>query len=181
LGKATLGDIERLLGAELIAGQRFREAHYGTDDLQCVTTAVRRFLRKTNWRQQSCGERRPLFVTHITRDDIILGFLSHYQRNVRDDGRHGWLGAMVLCRGTTAEATDAPHHDHEHNSEMPDLMHIARAYDAPIMVTSKGTIEATNTISNFTAKMHIGDPERVAAAIAHYEPHIDFDALLDGL
>jgi len=64
---------------------------------------------------------------------------------------------------------------------MPDLMHIARAYDAPIMVTSKGTIEATNTISNFTAKMHIGDPERVAAAIAHYEPHIDFDALLDGL
>ena len=49
------------------------------------------------------------------------------------------------------------------------------------MVTGKGTIEATNVINNFTAKMNIGDPARVAAAIAHYEPHIDFDALLDGL
>ena len=38
-----------------------------------------------------------------------------------------------------------------------------------------------DVISNFTAKMHIGDPGRVDAAIAHYEPHIDFDSLLAGL
>jgi len=30
LGKATLGDLENLLGGELIAGQRYRDLHFGT-------------------------------------------------------------------------------------------------------------------------------------------------------
>ena len=36
-----------------------------------------------------------------------------------------------------------------------------------------------DNIAAFTAKLNIGDRSRVAAAIAHYEPHIDFDVLLN--
>lgn len=70
LAKASLGDIGALLDAEFAAGQRYRELHYGVADMQCVTTAVRRFLRKTEYRQSELGARRPLFVTHCTRDDV---------------------------------------------------------------------------------------------------------------
>lgn len=34
LGKASLGDLERLLKAELIAGTRFRPLHFGLKDVQ---------------------------------------------------------------------------------------------------------------------------------------------------
>jgi len=179
LGKSTLSDLEKLLGAELIAGQRYREHHYGTADLSCVTNAVRRFLRKTNFRQRA-GERRPLFVTHVTRDDVLLGYLAYYKRTAGGGDGDGWLGAMVLCRGEN-DIQDHFGKNHEDNASLPYLLEIAQAYDAPIMISPLNAIEATNVISNFTSKMHIGDRGRVAAAIAHYEPHIDFDALLENL
>lgn len=85
---------------------------------------------------------------------------------------------MVLCRGE-CEIED-PLFQNEDNTSLPYLIDIARAYDAPILVTKLGTIEATNHMANFTAKMHIGDRSRIAAAIDHYKPHIDFDTLLNG-
>ena len=184
LGKATLGDFEKLLEADFIAGQRFRDLHYGVDDLACVTTAVRRFLRKANFRETRKGDKRPLFITHCTRDDVLLAFLAYYKTatsgversNTCDDD--DWLGAMVLCRGE-CEIED-PLFQNEDNTSLPYLIDIARAYDAPILVTKLGTIEATNHMANFTAKMHIGDRSRIAAAIDHYKPHIDFDTLLNG-
>ena len=47
-----------------------------------------------------------------------------------------------------------------------------------MMLTKLGTVEATNVMANFTAKMHVGDRSRIQAAIDHYEPHIDFEKLL---
>ena len=144
-----------------------------------MTTAVRRFLRKTHFEQAERGERRPLFVTHCTRDDVLLAFLAYYKRttlplSTGGVDRNEWLGAMVLCTGACSDGTF-----HEDNTHLPYLVDIARAYDAPVMLTSKGTIEATNFMANFTAKMHVGDQARIAAAIDHYEPHIDFDLLLN--
>ena len=183
LGKATLDNYEKLLEAEFISGQRHRDLHYGVSDLACVTTAVRRFLRKANYRETERKDMRPLFITHCTRDDVLLAFLAYYKRSTRGlDVEHitesDWLGAMVLCTGE-CEITD-PAFQNEDNTSLPYLMEIARAYDAPIMVTKMGTVEATNDMANFTAKMHIGDRERIKAAIDHYQPHIDFDALLAG-
>ena len=180
LGKATLGDLERLLDGELISGRRYRDLHFGTQDLACVTTAVRRFLRKTHFRQSEKNETRPLFVTHCTRDDVLLAFLAYYKRSTvpLPDGvmdRDGWLGAMVLCKG---ECDMDPKQSVEDNTHLPYLVDIARAYDAPVMLTKLGTVEATNVMANFTAKMHVGDRSRIQAAIDHYEPHIDFEKLL---
>ena len=39
--------------------------------------------------------------------------------------------------------------------------------------------EVAEVIKRHTAKLSINDNERVAAAIDHYEPHIDFDKLLE--
>lgn len=47
-----------------------------------------------------------------------------------------------------------------------------------ILVAPQGTVDVAEAIQSFTAKMHISDPARVNAAIAHYEPHIDFERLL---
>eukprot|EP00964_Phaeocystis_antarctica_P118825 scaffold82561_cov57-Phaeocystis_antarctica.AAC.3 len=46
------------------------------------------------------------------------------------------------------------------------------------MVTDLGAIAAADAIHAHTAKFHIGDTKRVAAAIEWYEPRIDFDKLL---
>ena len=50
--------------------------------------------------------------------------------------------------------------------------------EAPVIVTPLGTIDALETIKNYTAKHNINDTSRVRAAIEHYEPEIDFDLLL---
>ena len=188
LGKATLSDLEKLLDGELIAGERYRAHHYGIDDVQTVTTGVRRYLRKQVYRQEMLGEKRPLLVTHCTRDDILLGYLAYFHRKKQEyidavetrtlgrdasTGERTWLGAIVLCKGSDegCESTDE-------NMALPYLKEIAQAYDAPVMLAQPGTTEATDKITQFTAKMHIGDKQRVAAAIGHYEKHIDFDQLL---
>ena len=82
---------------------------------------------------------------------------------------------MVLCKG---ECDMDPKQSVEDNTHLPYLVDIARAYDAPVMLTKLGTVEATNVMANFTAKMHVGDRSRIQAAIDHYEPHIDFEKLL---
>ena len=46
------------------------------------------------------------------------------------------------------------------------------------MVTDLGAIAAADRIHAHTAKLHIEDRKRVAAAIEWYEPRIDFDKLL---
>ena len=46
----------------------------GSEDSFLITTGLRRFLRRafetySDWR-------RPLFVTHVTRDDLLLAFIA---------------------------------------------------------------------------------------------------------
>ena len=50
--------------------------------------------------------------------------------------------------------------------------------DAPVLVTPHGTVDALETIKSFTAKHNVNNFDRVTAAVSHYEPQIDFDALL---
>ncbi len=174
----------QMLHGELIAGYQCRGLHYGAGDVTAVTTGVRRFLRKTRHRQRHANERRPLFVTHCTRDDIVLGYLAHYHQNKNEiDVRRAafgrgarvsqsWLGALIISRGSAEGVVD------DDDTPLPYLVEIAKAHDAPIMVAPGGTTEVADSVERFTAKLHINDPLRVAAAIGHYEPHIDFDTLL---
>jgi hypothetical protein len=49
---------------------------------------------------------------------------------------------------------------------------------AAVMVVGLSTHDAMSRIHKFTPKLNIHDTNRVNAAIAHYEPYIDFDELM---
>jgi BioD-like phosphotransacetylase family protein len=51
--------------------------------------------------------------------------------------------------------------------------------DAPVMITKAGTLDVLERIKSFTAKHNVNDEMRISAAIDHYEPHIDFDTMLN--
>ena len=78
-------------------------------------------------------------MTHCTRDDIVLGYLSHFQRSlhehavVQSSGAPGtykqWLGAMILCTGAYTDATAS-----DDNTPLPFLLDTVKAYDCPLML-----------------------------------------------
>ena len=96
LGESTLRDLEHALEGDLIAGHRYRPLHFGVNDAFLVTTGLRRFLRRA-FQQRDRSWNRPLFVTHATRDDLLLGFLAHHQKKMaaqcgQIDGDNDWAG-----------------------------------------------------------------------------------------
>ena len=84
---------------------------------------------------------------------------------------------MVLSTGASKAFPDLQEHmdDIEPLSYLVDM---AKQVDAPVIITSLGTIDALEAIKKYTAKHNINDTSRVQAAIDHYEPQIDFDTLL---
>ena len=48
-----------------------------------------------------------------------------------------------------------------------------------MLLATGASTEVAEVIKRHTAKLSINDNERVSAAIDHYEPHIDFDKLLE--
>jgi len=194
LGKPTLNDIELALGGHLIAGEPCRRLHYDPhSDAFLITTGLRRFLRRA-FEQRGKDWRRPLFVTHATRDDLFLGFLAHHQRTLVQQGNavlytargqpipqkrevqpSDWAGAMVLAMGASKAFPDD---DADESEPLEYLVKMAKQVGAPVILTPLGTVDALDAIKNYTAKHNIKDTSRVRAAIAHYEPQIDFDALL---
>jgi len=181
LGEASLQSLESALSAELIAGEKCRSLHYGTDDAFLVTTGLRRFLRRAF--EQRAEWRRPLFVTHATRDDLLLGFLAHHQKKMKQQdgrvsGKTDWAGAMILSVGASKAFPDLDDGFPDDVQPLEYLLKMAKATDAPVLITKLGTVDALERVRSFTAKHTINDQVRVQAAIDHYEPQIDFDVLL---
>ena len=57
-------------------------------------------------------------------------------------------------------------------------MDIVKEFDAPVMLAPTRTDRVKKQVDSHVAKMSVRDTARVDAAVAHYEPHIDFDKLL---
>jgi len=91
LGHPALADLERLFNTKLISGEKFRYRHYTVNDINLVTTSLTRFL--TNLREKPS---RTLYICHVTRDDIILGFLGEHQRRKRKGGPP-FEAALAIC------------------------------------------------------------------------------------
>lgn len=49
----------------------------------------------------------------------------------------------------------------------------------PVLLTETETDDVLSGMYNFTPKLNSEDEHRVESTISHYEPHIDFDLLLD--
>jgi len=90
LGCPALADLERLFGTEMLSGGENRMRHYNVDQINLITTSLGRFLE--NLRNKPT---RTLYITHCTRNDILLAFLAEHQRSVTEG--KATESAMIVC------------------------------------------------------------------------------------
>eukprot|EP00543_Licmophora_paradoxa_P007231 CAMPEP_0202442700 /NCGR_PEP_ID=MMETSP1360-20130828/2082_1 /ASSEMBLY_ACC=CAM_ASM_000848 /TAXON_ID=515479 /ORGANISM="Licmophora paradoxa, Strain CCMP2313" /LENGTH=239 /DNA_ID=CAMNT_0049058139 /DNA_START=239 /DNA_END=958 /DNA_ORIENTATION=+ len=161
LGCPALADIETLFKTSLMAGAEHKFRHYRVGDTTVVTTSLTRFLENLRTKPS-----RSLYICHVTRDDLILGFISEFQRRRKSD-EAPFEAALIIC-GRQGKYKMA--------DEIRDI--IQGVQGAPIMLVEATTHEAMTKLNNFTPKLNIEDTNRVKVAVEHYEPHIDFEELL---
>jgi len=160
LGCPAFSDLERLFKTEMICGKNAKMRHYNVHETNVVTTSLSRFLENLRTKPS-----RTLYICHVTRNDIILGFLGEYQRRrLREDG---FESALVIC-GREGK--------YSLNSGVKDMME--GLDDVPVLYAHYSCHEALEKIHAFTPKLNIDDTSRVRSAVDHYEPYIDFEELL---
>mmetsp|Transcript_28292 Transcript_28292/g.60301 ORF Transcript_28292/g.60301 Transcript_28292/m.60301 type:complete len:413 (-) Transcript_28292:203-1441(-) len=162
LGCPALADLERLFHTELVCGNAHRYRHYSVKDMNLITTSLTRFLENIRSKLP-----RTLYICHVTRDDIILGFMAEYQRNRREEERP-FEAALLVCGRKDK---------YQMANEVRDMFEGLEG--APVMVVGYSTHQAMQMIHDYTPKLNIDDKNRVGKAVEHYEPYIDFDLLLD--
>mmetsp|Transcript_4118 Transcript_4118/g.6194 ORF Transcript_4118/g.6194 Transcript_4118/m.6194 type:complete len:1216 (+) Transcript_4118:359-4006(+) len=163
LGCPALYDLEKVFNVDLMVGAKHRFRHYSVDDINLITTSLTRFLE--NLRSKPS---RTLYICHITRDDIILGFMAEYQRRMKSNGAEPPLEAALIVCGRKDK--------YPVSKEILDM--IMGLDGAPCMIVECSTHEAMSKIHSYTPKLNIDDKARVNTAVEHYEPYIDFDQLL---
>ncbi|KAG7364075.1 cobyrinic acid a,c-diamide synthase [Nitzschia inconspicua] len=161
LGCPALADLETLFDSQLVSGQQHRFRHYNTHDINVVTTSLTRFLENLRAKPS-----RTLYICHVTRDDLIVGFMGEYQRR-RRQSEQPFEAALLVC-GRKGKYLLSP--------EVSEMMEGVE--NAPIMMVNGTTHEAMRKIHDYTPKLNIHDTNRVGVAVDHYEPYIDFDELL---
>jgi BioD-like phosphotransacetylase family protein len=146
------------------------EWHYPSHRIELVETALEEFLLDLH----AADHKETLHVCHASREDIILGYIADYQHQ-RRRGELPFNSCMIVC-GTdetplSTFVTDILELQSQHNDDAD--------WFPPILVTPHDTWETMERIRNFTPKHCAQDTRRVESAVEHYEPHIDFDLLLN--
>jgi len=161
LGCPALSDFENLFNTRLISGGDSRFRHYSVEDITVVTTSLTRFLENLRLKPS-----RTLYICHVTRDDLILGFMGEYQRR-RAKGE-SFEAALIIC---------GRKRKYQLTNEIQDMMRGAEG--APMMVVELSTHDTMSAISKYTPKLNIDDTNRVSVAVKHYEQYINYDLLLE--
>lgn len=183
LGCPALADLERLFDTQLLSGHKHRLRHYTVRDLNLVSTSLGRFLQNLRLKPT-----RTLYVCHVTRDDLILGFLGEYRRRqFRSHNSNSTQGGGEREGGGGDEGAPEPFEaallicgrkdKYDISDEIRDM--IMDLDDVPVMIARCSTSEAMERIHNYTPKLNIDDASRVERAVEHYEPYINFDMLLE--
>jgi hypothetical protein len=126
-----------LFKTELISGQEHRFRHYAVQDINVVTTNLTRFLE--NLREKP---NRTLYICHVTRDDLIVGFMSEFQRR-REKDEHPFEAALLIC-GRKGKYQLA--------SEVTDML--KSLHGAPVMVVGVSTHDAMSKVRETVACMN---------------------------
>jgi BioD-like phosphotransacetylase family protein len=136
LSNQSMMDFESLFKTKVLSASnsRFNQYH----EISLVTSGLRRFLVRLSSNQHN----HTLFVTHASRNDIILGFLSHSQNYELKTGKQ-FAGGLIL---TGIPPVDAP------QDYIMDI--IARA-NVPVLYAPMTTYEAMDKIARFTGKENI--------------------------
>ena len=131
LAYPSMMDFEQLFEAELLSGSSRRFMQYKQKSL--VTSGLRRFLVKLS----SNAYNETLFVTHASRNDIILGFLSHSQNYEQKTGK--MFGGGLILTGNPPDDIPQPH-----------IMEIITGSASPVLYASSTTYKAMDRITNYT-------------------------------
>ena len=162
-----------------------------------MTTGLDEFMKTMRSNQDAY---RALYVTHVTRNDVILAFISEHQRKLA-------LGlpsesALVLCgvpqfimQQEISDMVTAGRYVRRFGLGftvtlglrlrlLVEIMNRTLTphptpppLSAPILHVRDNTWKVMTKIANFTPKLNIEDTARVAEAIEWYESKIDFDVL----
>uniref|UniRef100_A0AAV1URI0 DRTGG domain-containing protein n=1 Tax=Peronospora matthiolae TaxID=2874970 RepID=A0AAV1URI0_9STRA len=160
LSNPSMLDFEGLFATEMLTSRVRRFQQY--DRTALVTAGLRRFLEQV----ASPEFERALFVTHVSRNDIIMGFLSHAQ-NFELMAKRPYGGGLILTGSLSADS----HQDY--------IMNIIKHAQAPVLHVPTTTFAAMEKITHFTAKFNPMDEQKVRSCGKHYARHIDFDAILE--
>ncbi|CAM9750685.1 unnamed protein product [Ectocarpus sp. 4 AP-2014] len=163
LDQPSILDLEQMFGTTALSGREHLLRRYSRFEL--VTTSLRQLLKKLGG--GGISAKRTCFVTHATRSDIILGLLSHSQDTLDEKNNAKPFDAGLILTGTPPG-----HVPHSFVSE-----YIGRAA-IPVLSVAMSTSEVMHKLEKFTSKMNVKDDLRTRNVIDHYEPEIDFDALL---
>jgi phosphate acetyltransferase len=191
LENCSMLDFEGLFKKPMLSGRERRFHQYTKTSL--VTSGLRRFLVKLSSNEYN----DTLFVTHASRNDIILGYLSHGQNYEARTGEK-FNGGLIL---TGVPPVDQP---------QPYIMDIIKSANLPVLYAPVTTFEAMEKITRFTGERHdmgpwfgerLGtqsthhvfpgfssnsvakfnptDRQKVLRCGEHYAQYIDFDVVLD--
>ncbi|CAM9323253.1 unnamed protein product [Laminaria digitata] len=163
LDQPSVLDLEQMFDTTALAGREHLLRRFSRFEL--VTTSLRLLLEKLGdggvYSSSTC------FVTHATRNDVILGLLSHSQDSLNEKNSAKPFGAGLILTGTPP--------GHIPHSFVGD--YIGRAA-IPVLSVGLSTSKTMHKLEGFTSKMNVKDRVRTLNVIDHYEPFIDFDALL---
>lgn len=163
LGCPSLHDLQNLFGTKLLSGGKRELWHYSIKHMNLVTTNLARFLENLRLKPK-----RTLYMCHVTRDDLIVGFLAEHHR--RSQTNEDPLEAALIVCGRQGKYQLSP--------EVLDLLGNDSGGGAPVMEVGYSTSDAMSMIQNYTPKLHAGDSHRVETAVEHYKTYIDFDELI---
>eukprot|EP00581_Thalassiosira_minuscula_P000515 CAMPEP_0183747444 /NCGR_PEP_ID=MMETSP0737-20130205/67268_1 /TAXON_ID=385413 /ORGANISM="Thalassiosira miniscula, Strain CCMP1093" /LENGTH=428 /DNA_ID=CAMNT_0025983157 /DNA_START=463 /DNA_END=1749 /DNA_ORIENTATION=- len=182
LGCPALADVESAFGSVLLSGSDHRYRHYDVGSnvqgrsigMSMVTTDLAAFLRTM---QRQPDSARTMFICHVTRDDVILGFLGEYRRRVRRG--IPFQSALVICTGCDDGLGDSSN-ELELSAEVCEMITDLGPAGPPVIVApGYSPADAAKQIRTMTPKFNASDERRVSRATEHYEPYIDFDLLLE--
>ena len=142
-----------------LRSSQHRWRHYNVTEINLVTTSLGRFLENLRVKPT-----RTMYVTHVTRNDIVLGFLGEFQRKMAEGKQ--FESALVLC-GRKGRY-----------DLFPEIRDMIESLNAPVLHVTESTYKAMESMQFFTPKLNIDDTSRVDQAVSHYESFIDFDLLL---
>lgn len=156
LAQPSMLDYETLFRTQLVVGHEHRLRHY--DRITLVSMDLRRFSRRLRTEKHT----KTLFVTHASRLDVVLCFVSHALVHEQIWGEPFKAG-LILAGGNDID-----------ESERQAIVEALQAQTlCPALISTRSTYSTMLLISQHTAKLSALDLKRTQHAVDHYVPHID--------
>ncbi len=153
LGKPTVGEIAKILGAEVIYGEH--QLHRHVYNFTVAAMQLQNFLPRI--------EHGSLIITPGDRADVIIGSLAAASSKTMET-----ISGILLTGGLKPE---------------PPIWQLIRGFRpiVPILSVKQNTFPTTAVVDKIHATISPGDERKITQAIALFEKHVDLEEFSDRL